>query len=318
MYIVISHKSAMLYWRRFRGELAALPKMKNPRAMERPVPLEPALAAELADLGFSPTRNSPLDLLFSTKGVRSQSQVVASHRGPATLPWGSLLRLSEHVAIVSPELCFVQMSGVYSQGQLLMAGCEMCGTYRLLGDDGRPLSKPEERPPLTTAAQLQDFSRAMGLGRESKAVVAARYIFDNAASPMEARAALLVSLPQTMGGFGLPRPELNTPITLGRTAHRVYPRNPCRMDLFWRSANLDVEYDGGDHNEERRESDSARVLALRMEGVDVLVLMKRQVYDVRSMASVAKMVAAKLGRRLRIYTKDFEHRHRQLRRELGL
>ena len=318
MHVVISHKSAMQYWRRFRGEVANLPRLKSTHAMERPVPLTPELLAELAGLGFAPAPDSPLDLLFSAAGARSRSQLVRSRCVTSPLPAGSLMQLSDHVAIVSPELCFSQMASMYSRGQLLMAGCELCGTYRLLGDDGRPLPKPEERSPLTSAAKLCDFARVMGLGRGAKAVIAAHHVFGNAASPMEARAALLMSLPQTMGGFGLPRPELNAPITLSRAAHRVYPCNPCRMDLYWRAANLDVEYDGGDHTEERRERDSARILALRMEGVDVLVLMKQQVYDVRAMASVAKMVAVKLGRRLRISTRDFESRHLQLRRELGL
>lgn len=318
MYLVVSHKSALMYWRRFRGQITQLPKVKDPHPMKCPVCLGESLLAELGALGFSPTEEHPLDLLYSLKELRSQAHRIAGHSVSAPLPPKMLLRLSEHVAIVSPELCFAQAARTHSRGQLLMAGCEMCGTYRLIGDDGRKLAKPEERAPLTSADEIRSVLCAMGRGREANASRAARFIFDKAASPMEARVALLLSLPQTMGGFGLPRPELNAPITLSPAAYRVYPCSPCRMDLFWQEANLDIEYDGGDHTEETRERDAARIVALRMEGMDVVVLMKQQVFDVHSMAAIAKMAAAKLGRRLRISTSDFEQRHRQLRQEMGL
>ena len=318
MKLIISHRSAMLFWKRFRGSTASLPKVDNPSPMEHPVVLSSTLKTELCLLGFAVDVSNPLDLLFSTSGVRSRSRLYISHRGPSHLPDGSLLQLSEHVAIVSPALCFAQASRAKPYGQLLMDGCEMCGTYRLLGDDGRPLAKPGKREPLTSAKEMQATATALGLGREAKASRAARFVFDNAASPMEARLALLLSLPQTAGGFGLPRPELNAPIYLGRAAYRVYPCSPCRMDLFWRSVNLDIEYDGGDHNEDTRVRDAARIVALRMEKMDVLVLRKQQVYDVRSMAAIARMIAGKLGHVLRISTRDFELRHQRLRREIGL
>ena len=282
--------------------------------MSHPVNLDAAIRDELAGLAFSFGPEHPLDLLFSHSGIHSQAAEIRSHRIRRPLPAGSLLRLSEHVAIVSPELCFAQIARDYSLGQLMLCGCEICGTYLPITDDPRP----EERPRLTSASKLQAYLRDLGAGREAKAAQAAHRVFDDAASQMEARLALLLSLPQTMGGFGLPRPRLNPSITLGVESHRVYPCDSCRMDLYWRQANLDVEYDGSLHNEERRDRDAARIVALRMEKVDVMVLRSRQVHDVRSMVSIAQMIAGKLGCRIRVTTQDFERRHRQLRRELRL
>ena len=314
MYLVISHQSALGYWRRFRGDAGRFLPIAGPEPIGRKVIIDERLATELSALGFNPDREYPLDLLYPAPGLRSQACAIRSHLGRSSLPAGSLLRLSEHVAIASPELTFAQMASRYSMGQLLMCACEMCGTYV-------PVSSapdPEERSPLTSTAKLGTFLVALGLGSRAKAIRAARFAFDNAASPMEARLALLLSLPQTMGGFGLPRPALNVPITLSPAAYRVCRRNPCRMDLYWPEAAYDVEYDGSLHNEERRDSDNAREVALKMEGIEVLTLRKWQVYDARDMASIAKMIAGKLGRRFRISTRDFERRHLQLRKEIRL
>ena len=268
MFLVISHNSALKYWR-----------------------------------------------LFSASGVYSQAALVRSHRYRRTLPPGSLLRLSEHLAIASPELTLAQVSSRYSMGQLIMAACEMCGTYLPTRSD----SLPPERAPLTTTTQIIGLLEKMGYGREARAMQAARVAFNSAASPMEAKLALLLSLPQTMGGFGLPRPVLNAPIPLGPAAYRIYPCTPCRMDLHWAAANLDVEYDGREsHSEDRRDSDSARIVALTMEKVDVMVLRRQQVYDAKALASIAEVIAAKLGCRLRFSTRDFWQLHRRLREELGL
>lgn len=314
MYLIISHSSALAYWHRFRGPIDRLPRVRQPKPMDHPIPLDGRIREELAEAGFAPDKEHPLDLLFSRHGVHSQAAGIRAHCPRRPLPNGSLLRLSEHVAIASPELCFAQIAAGRTTGRLILDGCEMCGTYvpATAGDT------PEERLPLTSAATLRAFLGGMGLGREAKALRAARVVFDGAASPMEAKLGLLLSLPQSMGGFGLPRPVLNAPVVLGAAARRVYPHKSCRMDLSWPGTNLAVEYDGRLHDEDRRDRDNARLVAIRMEGVDVLVLRRQQVYDARGMLGISATIAAKLGRRLRRTTKDFWTRHRQLRRELEL
>ena len=103
----------------------------------------PELAKELAGLGITPTAKHPLYLLFATPGLRPATKSgipvpLRPHVQPDVLPTGSVLRLSEHVAIVSPELCFLQMASTLSLEKLILMGFELCGTYALLPDPTDP------------------------------------------------------------------------------------------------------------------------------------------------------------------------------------
>ena len=319
MDVVISHKSALAYWRGFRGDPKANRLMRRPAAMERPVPMGAEILAELESLGFFATPERPLDLLFSSDGVRSRSKRVVAHSISRPLPPGSLIRLSEHVAITSPELTFALVGELYPFGQYLMAGCELCSTYRVLDESGKPLGRPDERVQVTSGRKLKEMVEKLELSKTAIAARGASYVIDGAASPMEAKVALLLCLPTRLGGFGLPRPTLNAPLDLSEEAYAVYPHSPCRMDLYWESAKLDVEYDGEEaHTGALHAKDVARAVALRIEGVDVLAVSKQQVYDRKAFAALAKEIASKLGKQMRIRVPDFEGKQLRLRRELAV
>ncbi|MBQ3385746.1 MAG: hypothetical protein IJG53_00315 [Eggerthellaceae bacterium] len=319
MDLIISHQSALSFWRRFSGNSALLPAEDSPTAMAAPMPLAPGLRTELAACGFAPSPESPLDLLFARGAVRSRAADIRAHSTVWPLPPGSLRRLNEHVLIASPELTFVQEAERRSLGQAIMCGCELCGTYVLFGPDGRQLTKPGTRPPLTTAARIRETVDGLELCSTARASRAAGYVLDGAASPMEARLALLLCLPTRLGGYGLPRPALNAPAALSREAFAVYPHSPCRLDLYWAGARFDVEYDGGEfHASDAHAKDVARTAALQLEGIEVLMLTKAQVFDARIFASLTRVIAEKLGIYLRIRTKDFEEKTSRLRRELGM
>ncbi|MBR3257740.1 MAG: hypothetical protein IKF96_01990 [Eggerthellaceae bacterium] len=320
MDIVISHMSALRYWRRFRGNPAELHPVRRPVPMpSSPFP-DRALWAELEGAGFPLSRRQPVDLLFAGDAVRTRALGTRTHSTVRPLPVNALIRLTDRVVIASPELAFVQAAEQYGFAQLALAGCELCGTYRVLDDAGKLLERPEERHALTSAARIRSLIRGLGLGDETAAARAARYVLDGAASPMEAKVALLLSLPGRLGGFGLPVPVLNAPLALSREAFAVYPHNPCRLDLYWPDARFDVEYDGGaSHEGERAHAkDVARAAALELMSVDVLVLTKAQVYDADVFETMARIVARKLGRRLRIRAKDFAEKHAALRAGLRL
>ena len=319
MDLVISHASAEWYWRRHNGRLLNAQRERFPEVMARPVRLDAGLRRELAVLGMAATTEQPLDLLFWHDGFCSESRRVRTHVLYRPLPPGGLIRVSNHVLITSPEVTFAQLSRLRSFERLLLAGCELCGSYRLFSGDGRPLRMPEERQPLTSTAAIAKTLAAMGFGRESAAVRAARLTFDGARSPMEAKVALLLSLPPRFGGFGLPRPVLNAPLRLSRAAYTLYPCNPCRLDLYWEAAHLDVEYDGEDsHGPDDHAKDVARAAALALAGVDMLILTKAQVYDRRAFDLLAGHLARRLDASPRKRPDDFISRQIRLRRELEL
>lgn len=82
---------------------------------------------------------------------------------------------------------------------------------------------------------------------------------------------------------------------------------------------LVVEYDGkADHEASAsRERDAARRAALIAEGYTVVVVTKAQLSTDRGGYALAKLIAKKLGRRLRFRNADFGAKHRSLRSQLG-
>ena len=326
MFLIVSHNSALRFWRTFAGDPSVFRRLRTPSPMERPLPLTPELLGELARLGFAPSKNRPLDLLFSTDAGRSRAAAVLAHATNLPLPVGSLLQVSEHVAITSPELTFALVARKQDVRHLALVASELCGTY-VPTPPGLPLGT---RSPLTSTARLLTFLTEMYPKQTAAPLVAARLAFDGAASPMEAKLALLLSLPTRLGGFGLPRPQLNRPFALSPEAQLVYPHTPCRLDLSWPGTDLDVEYDGSgdEHSGDMHAKDVARLAALRLDGVDVLVLAKQQVYDPRAFAQMVQVIAGKLGgqagqagqarRPWRTRAKDFDEKQAALREALGL
>ena len=323
-----------MFWRAFRGNRSDLPRQRSPHAMAQPYIPTPELDMELARLGLTPRPKASLHLLFAAPELRSRRRGVTSHVCPEPLPTGSLLRVSEHVLVVSPELCFAQLAETMGPGRLILAGTELCGTYALIpaedpADPDRPasVSAPEsptpaimrERTQLTTSKALRalaaDLPRRPGAERARRAGV---HLFDGAASPMEAKVALLLALPQRLGGLGLPRPTLNHPIILGTEARKAYPHRTCRCDLYWPETQVDLEYHGADAHDgvEAYTKDVARLTALAVEGIDVIPITFAQVADPEVFLAFAFTLAKRLGHPLRLRNANFVENHAVLREEL--
>lgn len=58
---------------------------------------------------------------------------------------------------------------------------------------------------------------------------------------METKIALLLSLPTSMGGYGIPQPDLNAQVTHSFSGARHPERFRC--DLYWPTVKLALEYD---------------------------------------------------------------------------
>ncbi len=315
MPIVLSHASAFRFWRTFTGNVATL----RPTALRHTPDARPKLTRdlrqELATLGILSDEHHPIHCLVADESLRGHTLGIRCHVARRPLPAGAVLQLSENVDIVSPELCFIQMSRVLSAGKLALAGCELCGTYAT-----SPLGELLPRKPLTTTAQLVAFSKAVpGIAGAHRVQGALPHVLDNAASPMEAKVVLLLTLPRVSGGYGLPKPQLNPTIPLGSAAQKIYHVRTCRPDLYWADAHVDVEYDGEVHEgTDARIKDAARAAALMTEGITVMTLTYPQVIDEDAFNTVAETLAGAVGYRLRIRTASFQERRAKLRGELEL
>lgn len=315
MEIVLSHGTALLFWRRFVGDIRRLPTAPQTMApMERPR-LDETLRRELAGLGIVQAEDAPLHLLFANRSARPNSPGIQPHLVTQVLPANSFLRLSPHVLIVSPELCFIQMAGVLSFGHTALIGCELCG---LAAQTGTALPG---RHPLTSVSKLATFlATAQRLDGEKQAKRVLPHVMDNAASPMEARLALLLSMPTRLGGYGLPKPELNRLFGLSREAQLLHPYENCMCDLFWPDARVDVEYHGIDYHADEMSlvRDTARMQALQRDGVSVIPFTYPQIADPEAFDTVARIIAKALHHRIRIRSENHAALVANLRTELGL
>ena len=327
MLLVLSHSTAFLYWRTFTQRRSRLRAVNPASGMTERLAWSAQLATELAQLGVIPSDNRPLHLLFANQTLRPAPNTMglpplSAHVQPVNLPAGSILRLTEHVAIVSPELCFLQMAARFSPEQLILAGYELCGTYALLPDpDNSGKDKVLERPALSSAESIAAILAHPIANRNRRARSAAPHIIDGAASPMEAKVAMLLTLPTAMGGYALPRLTLNPELRLGADARKLYPHASVRPDLYWKDARFDVEYNGDIHEgKEGRTKDAGRRAALEAEGVTVLTITYPQVTDDDAFDVLAKRIGRAVGAPVRIRMQNDGHtaRRAKLRRELDL
>lgn len=88
---------------------------------------------------------------------------------------------------------------------------------------------------------------------------------------MESLLSMLLCLPPSLGGFGLPRPELNCPIETNEGGIAIR-----RCDLCWPDQQFALEYDSDTfHSDESKlHLDSSRRSALEKAGVHVVSVTK--------------------------------------------
>lgn len=304
---VLCHISALEYWRSVRVGSRSFLAVDDPRLYLD----EPPRKGGLAEPGPWWLAR-PLHVLVSKGSVRRTSSEVVCHVESAALPVGSVLDTQNGFCVCSPELCFVQMAAVWGIEKLIQLGFELCGTYDTTNGDVR------ECAPLTTVDRLDVFLASLGpMHGKKNASYALRYVANNSASPRETALAMLLCLPYRMGGYGIPMPQMNCRVDLGKRERRIAGRNYLVCDLYWPEARLDVEYDGGDHVEvERMAKDSMRRDALVSMGITSLSVTKQQIDHGGSLNGIAHVIAERVGKRLRYKDPEFTRVNMRLHREL--
>ena len=316
MKLYLGHISALDYWR--ENDL-----YDRSQIIKADPSLFSAPSRKLVERAKSELSNTrqPLHVVVSNGEKRRKLKNLVCHAiGNAVLS-RSFVNHSPHVAVSSPEACFLQMASTMSIIQLIQVGFELCGTYAVDPDSNILLSRQPRTSIRYLTSYLQKVSGARGL---TKAWQALRHICDNSASPMETKLTLLLCLPTLLGGYGLPKPILNKSLKVDEGWRiRTY-----RCDLAWpvtergrgSQHSLALEYDShAFHNEIGKvHLDSKRRVSIEAENVHVISITKQQVYDDFAFNELANVVAKYLGIRLRTARADFYQRRRELRKELGL
>ena len=231
-------------------------------------------------------------------------------------PPHSFVRTARGAAILAPELCFMQLANRLSLPQLVLLGDEWCGTYTLACDEeGRLLRRDGQ---LCTLDSLRYFAReASWMGGSKRARTALGYIVEGAASVRESMLEMMLCLPQRLGGFGLPRPQMNYEVAFDTEARLIAGHECAYCDLCWPEARVDVEYDGQEwHEGINAVRDKERANALRHMGYTVLFVSKEDFERPWRLKLLAHQVARAIGWRQREYLDDVDERRQGLLAEL--
>ena len=309
----ISHQSALEYWRRslkLPGESAdrrcrvALP--------DKPTEIEPSTFS-----GFT----LPAHIMIGDRCARQRSEIIKQHLFSGETPVGCFMNIGDGRMASSPEFCFLQMAEQFTLVELIELGYELCGGYSIPLEDDPEIPKNGfyNRRQLTSVNKLKGFLESMpGVKEYKKAKRAMRYMLDGAASPMETKLAIFLTLPFMLGGFGFNMPELNYRITLGKKARKNFNKDYYVCDMFWPDEKIGVEYDSDQQHtgSDRIARDSKRRNALNSIGIRVVTVTRQQLYSPVELESAAKTIAKYKKRQLFINKSRFDKAHQELRKQL--
>ncbi|MCL2632617.1 MAG: hypothetical protein FWD45_05995 [Coriobacteriia bacterium] len=307
MEIFITHQSALQYWRLHEK---ALYTSQNRVRRTRPPTYQPnqTLIARANETGIA----LPINIMVSHKNVTHPSSVIRHHVLSGLIPANSFVDVGNGLFIGSPELCFFQMANTLSMHNLIQLGYELCGTYSL-PETVTTETAIYNRKPLTSKRKLDEFVSQMNKARgQYKAERALRYIDDGSASPMETALVMLLTLPNALGGYGLPTPKLNARIVPAKANKHNSSKSFYSCDLLWLKEKLAVEYDSNQYHTgaERISNDARRRNSLSLLGINVITVTSKQIHSPDELEIVARQLASSLNKRLRLnHTKFSEAQH---------
>lgn len=175
---------------------------------------------------------------------------------------------------------------------------ELCGSYARGVAGPRPASTRYHLPPLMTTSSLASFigrnPRIRG-STEAKRILG--YLVDGSASPMETALFLLITLPPDLGGYGLPKPELNAEIVIPGSASDSGKRQERFGDLVYRQERIVVEYQSERFHAQlgTTEDDEARREELEALGYTVMFITPARIRDRERFDRFIRRLADRLG-----------------------
>jgi hypothetical protein len=268
-------------------------------------------AAEIWDIPYyeailAPTieKTNPVDITVSEHNKRFRKNGKLVHSCAIDLPAGAIATRQER-SVASPELLFLELASRLSIHKLILLGLQLCS---------HPPGLPSEA--ITTTQKLFKFlAKAPGHQGHRKALRALKYVANGSASVMESLVYMVLTLPYSLGGYGLNGVAFNYEIKLNHEARIRLGQSRCFTDLYYKHAKLAVEYDSfAYHNSPLEQGkDVVRSAVLERQGIDVMHLSTIQLYDRKACEDFAYNLAARLGKRIHMRTKKFDGMHVLLR-----
>lgn len=285
--------------------------MEYADAAKTGVPFKPSrqVAARVIEQGAGMV-SAPVHAMVPNKASRIMAADLTCHLSSAAPIRGSFVRgYGDGLLVASPELTVLQLALRLPMPKLSELVCELCSTYYYdlvdvpqlaRGDDGlrTHLARRERaisnRPvPVSCLRAMTWFAgKAPGSTAGRAMARAVRYAVDGSASPMETALVLMVSLPKSVGGYGLPKPQMNRVLSVDRETGRVRA-----VDLFWPQANVAMEYDSDAFHAEREKlrRDALRRNQLESHAVTVLTATAEHLSSLAALDELAGQIARALG-----------------------
>lgn len=267
---------------------------------------------ELLALAEELELSTPLHILVSDKASRRHSSILVSHVLPVGFAERCSLPLGGGAFVCQPELMLLQLAQQLEHLELTRLVCELSSSYVI--DESSPHGMIEALP-LIELGRLHTFcARHRSTRFVSRLSASCGHALEGSASPMETALALLLTLPYSLGGYALPKPQANGTVRLTALQQHVSGTCERRGDLLWSQARLAVEYDSDQEHlgSEKLFLDTQRRNALLFKGYTVITVTKHQLHSIDEMDKIAINIAKQLGKRIRPSRLDWCYRQEAL------
>ena len=203
---------------------------------------------DLSSLGI---RNKPVHVLTSLSSINARTKDIVIHRCSAKdFPPNTFWRLKSHedVYLAGPELTFIQMCTSLGELSAVILGYELCGGYSHFS---QLISGFYDRKELTSTKRIDEMIGSLPvMYGKTRARRALARVLDGSRSPMETVIACMMSLSQSMGGYGILDARANFSVKLDDFAARLAGQRSCLIDLALciGTKRIGLEYDGVDYH----------------------------------------------------------------------
>lgn len=314
--VYVAGSSALFYWR--RNLLSCKPLKKHVLAPLSDCPID---ARQLRDLDIDNGRfgPAPIHLFVPTHELRVSKRLYTYSIRGKNLPETAFRHVEKGICLASPEYCLIQAACVFSRFKLLELCMEICGKYALIKESERGFT-PRDYP----LASVQSIAKFLQTMKSEPGVLAVQRILpfaaDGSRSPMETRTYLLMCLPKRLGGYGLPKPEINKRIDLKPEERSIAKRSYFECDFCWPDQKVVIEYDGQQDHSSRldRDRDSTKRNILLSKGYTIYTITAGQIASAESLDRIVREIAKLIGHRFFRFPKAWVEQRDELRRELFL
>ena len=239
----------------------------------------------------------PLSVMACKSTLRCQTDEMHCYIRSKNLPERSFLKLDEVVYISSPELCITQVAPSLSLERLIETINNLCAIYV---QNPAATFFQSSRAPLTSVKAISSFvKKSPKLKGARKVQQALQYALDCSNSPMESKLAVLCTLPLSLGGYALPKPQLNGEVHLSAQAEALYHMKSVRCDFVWYEQKIILEYDSNlSHLDPKQHAfDKQRRNALEMSGYKVISITAKDIQNYTAVDKTFRMIRKELGLR---------------------